>query len=146
MTPTWGTRIRAVLAAVALLSVVAVAATTDLTRAAWSDREHPKATLTARTVAPPTGLDCTGSALTGLITMTWAKPPRLPKGGYAWTFTGVVSRSGTLPSGATSLVQTIPLLTLGTGTFTLRAKGQGKWTSPPVSTTFLVVTGGVITC
>lgn len=58
----------------------------------------------------------------------------------------MVSRLGTVSANATSLVQTIPLLTLGTGTFTLRAAGPGTWRSTPVSTTFLIATGGIITC
>lgn len=143
----WRRRTRAVLAAVALLSLVAVAVVTTSTRAAWTDREHAGATLTAGTVAAPTGLRCTGSALSGRLTMNWTAPSGgVRRTGYQWTMTGVVSRSGTLGTGATTLVQNVPLLTLGTGTFTLRATGPGNWTSKPVATSFLVVTGGVITC
>lgn len=135
-------------AACGLLGLAVLAASgIPATEAAWRDSVRARGTFSAGTVAPPTGLTCQGSALTGLVSFTWTAPVGgVARTGYSWSMTGVVTRSGTLAAGATSLVQTVPLVTLGTGTVTVRATGPETWTSTSVSRSFLVVTGGIISC
>jgi hypothetical protein len=121
------------LAGAGLLAAAAAVAVSPphQTLASWTDGAHAHGSLTAGTVAPPTGLQCSAGYQAD-VTFFWTAPAGgLTITGYRWTLTGGVSGSGTLPATAASI--DLPLSTFGTGTgsgtFTLAAEGPGTWTS-----------------
>lgn len=136
---------------VALLTVVAMLVSGAPTAAAWTDREYGRGSFTAGTLSPPTGLVCTGGV--GRFDLRWTLPAGgVHRAGYTWTVTpnGALgpTGSGTIADPATTTLALTGggLLTLGTGTFQLRATGPGNWTSTPVTATLTVVLGLIATC
>lgn len=73
----------------------------------------------------------------GQAKFSWTAPAAggMTRTGYNWTLTGAHSDSGTLLASATTVTVGVSLVTLGTSTFTLRARGSAAsgWLSTPVT-------------
>jgi len=139
---------RPVATLIALVGVLSLLAwTPEPTDASWADTETARGSVASGTVQPPTGLRCTGSGLLQPIGLAWTAPATgLAVSGYAWTVTGGLASSGTLPATATSLTLTSALLGVGSGTFTIRAQGPGGWVSAPRTATVSFTTGLISAC
>ncbi|WP_154674441.1 hypothetical protein [Nakamurella lactea] len=144
-------QLRTGLAALGLVLLAVTLASTSTTLAAWTDRDYGKATFTAGNVSPPTGLSCLAGV--SRFDLTWTLPAGgLARTGYTWVVKPIgalgPSGSGTINNAAATTVRLNGggILTVGSGTFELRATGPGGWKSTPVTATLNVALGLLTSC
>ncbi|MFT4226374.1 hypothetical protein [Micropruina sp.] len=145
-------RLRAALAAAgAMCLVVGAPQLGGPTLASWKNSEYGKATVTATFLRPPRNLSCSRDLVLGRVTFTWQAPTAggPAHSGYAWAVGGLFERSGTVAAGVTTVVINVPLLTLGTGNFTVWAVSNAaspQWQSTKLAGRIYVLTGLVPDC
>lgn len=115
-------RVTALLTTLAVVAVLVTAQGTATTEASWQDSEYSGAALTAG-LAPPTANQCNYQLRN--ITLTWrpaTRPAAVPINySYRVRFGATTLVDWTVPSSATQLTYTIPLLGTGAYTFDVRA-------------------------
>lgn len=145
----WWRRSRAILASVALLTLVLGPAAVDRTLAGWTGTGTSNGTFTAGKLGDVGTLTCTNQGILGpllarSVRLDWTAPQDPPPVPYSYQL--VVQRNGEsltpITTGQTTYVYTptVSLLSIDNYVFTLKLKTTtGSWTSVGKSTT---ATGG----